>query len=407
MNPSPPSPSLLPRYRHYDVVVVGARPAGAATAMLLARRGLRVLVLDAGRIGTDTVSTHALMRAGVLQLSRWGLLPAIVAAGTPAVRRTTFIYGAERASVTIRPSAGVDALYAPRRTVLDPLLVSAAQAAGAEVVDRMKVTALMPSGRRVGGVRAAPASGVGVGVGVDGGPEGGPVDITARLVIGADGIGSTVARLAGAPVSRQAANASAFSYGYWEGLEVDGYHWVFRPDGCAGLIPTNDGRTVVFAGGTPARIGRGGPRLIADVVAAGAPDLADQLGRGRAPTATRTWPGRPGFLRRAHGPGWALVGDAGYFKDPISAHGLTDALRDAELLARAVTAGWGAPDAVLDAALAGYEAERDRLSLPLFDVVDRIASQRWDDDEIAQLLLTLSSAMADEVETLAGLEMAS
>jgi len=84
--------------------------------MLLARRGLRVLVLDAGRIGTDTVSTHALMRAGVLQLSRWGLLHSIVAAGTPAVRRTTFIYGTERASVTIRPSAGVDALYAPRRS---------------------------------------------------------------------------------------------------------------------------------------------------------------------------------------------------------------------------------------------------------------------------------------------------
>ena len=395
MNPSPPSSARtapLPRHRRYDVVVVGARPAGAATAMLLAHRGLRVLVLDAGRIGADTVSTHALMRAGVLQLSRWGLLDAVVAAGTPAVRRTTFIYGTERASVTIRPSAGVDALYAPRRTVLDPLLVSAARAAGAEVIDRLKVTALVRSGRRVAGVRAA-------------GPDG-PVDVAARLVIGADGIGSSVARLTGAPVVRQAANASAFSYGYWDGLEVDGYHWVFRPDGCAGLIPTNDGRTVVFAGGTPARIGRGGSHLIADVVAAGAPDLADQLGRGRAPTATRTWPGRPGFLRRAHGPGWALVGDAGYFKDPISAHGLTDALRDAELLARAVAAGWGSPDAVLDAALAGYEAERDRLSLPLFDVVDRIASQRWTDDEIAQLLLTLSSAMADEVETLAGLEVA-
>jgi len=391
----------------YDVVVVGARPAGAATAMLLARRGLRTLVLDAGRIGTDTVSTHALMRAGVLQLRRWGLLDGIVAAGTPPVRRTTFIYGTERASVTIRPSAGVDALYAPRRTVLDPLLVGAARAAGAEVVDRMKVTALLRTGRRVSGVRAVPAGGDMTGGPAGGDMAGGPggtVDITARLVIGADGIGSTVARLAGAAVTRQAVNASAFTYGYWDGLEVDGYHWVFRPDGCAGLIPTNDGRTVVFAGGTPTRVGRGGPRLIADVLAAGAPDLGDELHRGRAPTATRTWPGRPGFLRRAHGPGWALVGDAGYFKDPISAHGLTDALRDAELLARAVAAGWDTPGTGLDAALAGYEAERDRLSLPLFDVVDRIASQRWTDDEIAHLLLALSSAMTDEVETLAALD---
>ncbi len=260
----------------------------------------------------------------------------------------------------------------------------------------MRVTDLLRTGSgagRVTGVRAVSAGGE-------------PLDISARVVIGADGIASTVARLAGAAVTRQGANASAFTYGYWDGVEVDGYHWVFRPDGCAGLIPTNGGRTVVFAGGTPARVGRGGTRLIADVVAAGATDLAGLLDQGRAPATTRTFGGHPGFLRQAHGPGWALVGDAGYFKDPISAHGLTDALRDAELLARAVIGGWApaGPTTSLDEALAGYEAERDRLSLPLFDVVDRIAGQRWDDREIADLLLRLSSAMADEVETLAGLE---
>ena len=121
------------------------------------------------------------------------------------------------------------------------------------------------------------------------------------------------------------------------------------------------------------------------------------------PPGTRTWGGHPGYLRQAHGPGWALVGDAGYFKDPISAHGLTDALRDAELLARAVVDGFGAEPS-LDAALADYEATRDRLSIPLFDIVDRIASHRWDDAEIADLLLQLSSSMADEVETLAALD---
>lgn len=419
MNPPSPPPSsspapCRPAALDYDVVVVGARPAGAATALLLAGHGLRTLVLDAGRLGTDTLSTHALMRGGVLQLSRWGLLDAVVAAGTPPVRRTTFIYGHDRAAITIRPSAGVDALYAPRRTVLDPLLVSAARAAGAEVVDRMRVTDLLRAGQagqagedggRVTGVRAVPAPAGGAADA--GGP---PIDITARLVVGADGIASTVARLAGAAVTRQGANASAFTYGYWDGVEVDGYHWVFRPDGCAGLIPTNGGRTVVFAGGTPARVGRGGTRLITDVVAAGAADLAGLLDQGRAPATTRTWAGHPGFMRRAHGPGWALVGDAGYYKDPISAHGLTDALRDAELLARAVIGGWiggwapARPTTSLDEALAGYGAERDRLSLPLFDVVDRIAGHRWDDREIADLLLRLSSAMADEVETLAGLE---
>ena len=94
----------------------GARVAGAATALLLARAGLRVLCVDRARLGSDTLSTHALMRAGVLQLERWGLLDAIVAAGTPPVRRTVFHYGDEPVAVSIKPAAGVDALYAPRRT---------------------------------------------------------------------------------------------------------------------------------------------------------------------------------------------------------------------------------------------------------------------------------------------------
>ena len=124
----------------------------------------------------------------------------------------------------------------------------------------------------------------------------------------------------------------------------------------------------------------------------------------RPPRTTRTWGGRPGYLRRAHGAGWALVGDAGHFSDPISPQGLTDALRDAELLAGAVGDGLrGGSARVLDEALAGYEATRDRLSLPLFDVVDRIASQRWDDREIAELLARFSSASAAEIEATAGL----
>lgn len=384
MNPSTSIPS-------YDVVVVGARPAGAATAMLLAGAGLRTLLLDAGRIGTDTLSTHALMRGGVLQLHRWGLLDAIIDAGTPPVRRTTFHHAHDRAVISVKASLGVDALYAPRRTVLDPVVVHGAQRAGATMAERTKVISLLSTGGgRVAGVRAQTADGT-------------VVDIAAQLVIGADGINSTVARLVGAPVLRRAEHSTAISYGYWSGLDADGYEWVFGPDRCAGFIPTNAGQTVVFACATPARIGRGGVGVIGDIVAAAGPELAGRLGRAQPPGATRTWPGQPGYLRRAHGPGWALVGDAGYFKDPIGAHGLTDALRDAELLARAVLSGAGRT-ASLDAALAEYQATRDRLSLPLFEIVDRMASQRWDDREISELLLRLSSAMTDEVETLAALE---
>src|SRR5262245_36813375 len=137
----------------YDAVIVGARPAGAATALLLARAGLRVLVVDRSRYGDDTLSTHALMRGGVLQLHRWGLLDRIVDAGTPAVRGTTFQIGSDRISIEIKSAHGVDALYAPRRTVLDPILVDAAIEAGADVRFETTVTGLHRDDRgRVTGV---------------------------------------------------------------------------------------------------------------------------------------------------------------------------------------------------------------------------------------------------------------
>ena len=117
----------------YDAIVVGARVAGAATAMLLARRGLRVLMVDRRRPGSDTLSTHALMRGGVLQLSRWGLLDRVIAAGTPAVTQTVLHYGDTSETVAIRPKAGVPSLFAPRRTVLDPILVDAAEEEGVDV----------------------------------------------------------------------------------------------------------------------------------------------------------------------------------------------------------------------------------------------------------------------------------
>ena len=201
----------------YDVVVVGARAAGAATAHLLARSGLRVLLVDRGRYGTDTLSTHALMRGGVLQLSRWGLLNKIIAAGTPPVRLATFRYADAVVPVTIKPSCGVDALYAPRRPVLDPILVDAAAAAGAEV--RFGIAVADVDRDRHGAV-----------TGVAGrSRDGQAFRARARIVVGADGIRSTIAERAGASFERVGTSAAAVTYGYWSGLQTDGYEWNFRP----------------------------------------------------------------------------------------------------------------------------------------------------------------------------------
>jgi 2-polyprenyl-6-methoxyphenol hydroxylase-like FAD-dependent oxidoreductase len=375
----------MTRTRVHDVAVVGARAAGAATAMLLARHGLDVVVVEQGAPAADTLSTHALMRCGVVQLARWDLLDGVIAAGTPAVRHTRFTYADQQVDLAIKPSHGIDALYAPRRTVLDPLIASAATESGADVRYRTRLTGLIHRGGRPRGIRTC--------------ANGRCEDLLADLVIGADGVHSTVARLVGAQVEHRGTHAMAVTYGYWSGLAVCGYEWIFRPDACAGAIPTNHGQTCVFASASPERIGRGGIDVIEQAVGAGDPDLAHRLADASAPAGTRTWAGRPGYLRRAHGPGWALVGDAGYYKDPISAHGLTDALRDAELLAAAVVQG-GDAEPRRSSVLADYQSTTDRPALPLLQTVDRIASNDWGDSEISELLVQLSAAMARSVDAI-------
>jgi len=197
----------------WDVIVVGGRVAGASTALLLARSGLRVLVVERDRRGSDTVSTHALMRAGVLQLSRWGLLDRVAATGAPPVRRATFHYGAESMAVSLKPYAGVDALYAPRRTVLDAVLVDAAEEAGAQFRFGLAVTDLAHDGAgRVVGV-------------VLGGKGGASWIERARMVVGADGSRSVVAGRLAAPIIAAGVHAASYVYGYWPAADLHGYDW--------------------------------------------------------------------------------------------------------------------------------------------------------------------------------------
>ena len=381
----------------HDVIIVGARCAGSATAMLLARRGLRVLVLDRARYGSDTVSTHALMRGGVLQLQRWGLLDEIVAAGTPPVTRVVFHYPDETTPISLKPAAGVRALYAPRRTVLDRVLADAASAAGADVRFGVTVTELLRDETgRVTGVAGNDA-------------DGRRLLASAPLTVGADGIRSLVAREVDAPVLRTARwNGTAVLYGYWDDLPVDGYEWLYAPGAGAGLIPTNDGQTGVFVGTTPkhmkaARRAGTAQRAFSTLLETVSPAAAERVCAAGAPQHLRGFAGMPGYLRQSWGPGWALVGDAGYFEDPLSTHGITDALRDAELLDVAVGeihSGFTTEAS----ALAGYQKTRDVLAGRLFGTVEVIASFTWTIPDLRRLLLEASSAMSEQVEALQGFD---
>ncbi len=375
----------------YDAIVVGARCAGSATAMLLARQGLRVLVLDRARYGSDTVSTHALMRGGVLQLQRWGLLDRIAKAGTPPITRVLFHYPEETVPIALKPAAGVHSLYAPRRTVLDRILADAAMEAGADVRFQTTVTEILrhPSGR-VTGIAARDL-------------HGRTFFASAPITIGADGIRSSVARSVGAPAVRRASRGGAVLYGYWDDLPVEGYEWFYTPGAAAGMIPTNDGQTVVFVGTTSERMravrSAGTREGFSSLLQTVSQDAWRRVSSARQPSRLRGFAGESGYLRRAGGEGWALVGDAGAFEDPLSTHGITDAFRDAELLTAAVrelSAG-SASEAV---ALAGYQVRRDEIAGPLFRVVESIASYGWTDAAVRQLLLEASSAMTEQVEAL-------
>ncbi len=376
--------SFEPRY---DAVIIGARCAGAATALLLARSGAKVLVVDRQTYGSDTLSTHALMRGAVVQLKRWGLVPEILAAQTPPIRTTTFHYGRYAVRVPIKPEHQVECLFAPRRTVLDRLLVDAARNAGAEVRHGVLLSELQfASDGRVIGVALKDAGGASMTLRTD-------------IVIGADGRNSTIAQIVNARTYVEAVNASGIVFGYFENLAQHGSHWHFAKNAAAGVIPTNSGHCV-FAAVPSAQffttfrgdVRRGFLQVLEEIC----PALRADAERGTLVGRLRGFGGAPGYLRQCHGAGWALVGDAGYFKDPVTAHGITDALRDADLLSRAIIQG-GARG------LRTYERDRDALSLPLLRITDAIAAFSWDLDQLQQLHVELSAAMKAETDHLAGL----
>jgi flavin-dependent dehydrogenase len=352
---------------HRDVVVVGGRVAGSATAMLLARLGHDVVVVDQASFPSDTVSTHSIARSGVVQLRRWGLLDAVLDSGAPAIRQVTFNAGGASISRTIKAKAGVECLVAPRRYVLDTILATAAQRAGAEVRPGVTVTGVQRDGHgRVVGV-----------VGHD--RAGAPVELGARWVIGADGLGSRVARSVGAPITQGRSAGGAAQYAYYAGIPWAGMEFFVAERSFAGVFPTHHGQACIWvcnpsADALTVRRSTGSrAEAFGELLERSAPQLAERLRQARRTSPVQGMLRQPNQLRQAFGPGWALVGDAGYYRDAVTAYGISDAFRDAELLAVAVDQALGAA-AEETAALAAYQQQRDQALGEIFELTCRLAA---------------------------------
>jgi flavin-dependent dehydrogenase len=375
----------------YDVIVVGARCAGSPTAMLLARQGHRVLMLDRATFPSDTLSTHVVQAPAVAALARWGLLDDVLATGCPPMPTYTFDFGPVSITGTPRERDGQSASYAPRRILLDQILVDAAVAAGVELRQGFNVDDLIIEDGRV--------------TGIQGHDDAGPVDLRATVVVGADGRNSHVARIAGATEYHELPRLQYSYYTYWRDLPVDGFEIFVRPDRGFAAAPTNDGLTMVVVGWPYAQKQEYKADVEANYLATLqlAPAFAE-----RVAGATRVEPfvggAVPSFFRTPAGPGWALVGDAGYNKDPITAQGINDAFRDAEACSTAIHEALTGRRGY-DEAMSDYQTARDADVGPIYDFTAQLAKLEPPPPEMQSLLGAIvgnQEAMDDFVSVTAG-----
>jgi flavin-dependent dehydrogenase len=339
----------------YDAIIVGLRCAGAPLAMLLARKGYRVLGLDRATFPSDTMSTHFLWPRTTAMLRAWGLLDRLARTGCPPIEAVTLDIG--QTSIRGRPDAvdGTAVMYCPRRRVLDAVLVEAAREAGAELREGTTVTDLVWQGDQVIGVAATDH-------------DGRRREEHAGIVIGADGLWSRVARSVGAPADIQHASRSCAYYTYWRGVPTDGVEFYRRPGRVILVFPTHDDQTCVYVGWPYDETDAYRADVKAGYLATLelAPDLARRVAAGRQAQAFKGTNKLPNHYRQASGSGWALAGDAAYHRDPITGMGIGDAFLGARFLAEAFDAAMqsGVP---VGSALAGYQEELRCLTRPVFD----------------------------------------
>lgn len=368
----------------FDAIIVGARCGGASTALQLARQGLKVLLMDRSTFPSDmTASTHMLWGGGVAELQKLGLLEQVKASNCPAMRQYNTDMGDFVLSAQAVPNDGVVDCYAPRRRVLDGLLVEAAVEAGVELAESCSAEELLFDGDTVVGLRYRDQLG-------------NLRDVRATLVIGADGQNSTIAKLVKAPAFDEHAQLQGTYYAYFSDFPINDMEFFSRPSRMVYSWGTNDGLTVAGIC-NPYPVFKS---VSDDFGAAFYAELKELVpafhDRAREATRESEWLGGASrnFRRKPWGPGWALVGDAGLTMDPISACGISNALRDARFLAQAIQRGMSGT-LPLEQALAGYEEQRDRTVTALYDFTCDMAKLEPPTDEATELFTALQYSPED------------
>ncbi|MEG8279668.1 NAD(P)/FAD-dependent oxidoreductase [Streptomyces sp. AHA2] len=329
----------------YDVIVIGARCAGSPTAMLFARQGYRVLLLEKARFPQDTLSSHYLHMQGVALLERWGLLDRVRDSGAQPITHQIYQGPDVRIEGFSLPIDGLTTTYAPRRYVLDPILAEGAVASGVDFRQGCAVKDLLWENDRVAGVRYTT-------------PGGTETTERARLVVGADGMRSLVARKAGAENVIEHPRMTTTYYSYWSNVPAD-FELYERPGRWIGVLPTNDDLTLLMAYFPQAdyhQVRRNAEPAYLDAFRTTAPELYERMQSGRREEQLYGTGHQENYFRKAWGPGWVLVGDAVNHKDSITARGITEAFVQAQSLT-ALVGDRLHDDAGLASALRRYENE--------------------------------------------------
>jgi 2-polyprenyl-6-methoxyphenol hydroxylase-like FAD-dependent oxidoreductase len=358
----------------YDAIVVGARCGGSPTAMLLARKGYRVLMVDRATFPSDTVSTHFIHAPGMAILNRWGLRDTLVATGCPPVTRYAFDFGPFTIDGSPRPFEGEAAAYCPRRTILDKMLVDAAAEAGVEIREGFSVDEVLVEDGAVVGITGKSADGT-------------AVTERAKVVIGADGRNSVVAKAVKPEQYNEKPAVGPAYYTYWSGVGSSGFEVYVRENLGMAAFPTHDDLTLVIVGQTPEVYAESRKDVEGHYLKAidTAPALAERVHAGAREDRFHTATDLAGYFRKPFGPGWALVGDAAYHLHPITAQGIGDAFSDAERLADGLDASF-AGSSSYEAAMAGYQAARDEAVMPMYEMTFGFATLEPPPPDMQQIL---------------------